>query len=206
MPTKNRTSRIKKNPDIKQDHEVSQTDNNNGKKETLPYQEFFQRGIYNLSLRKIPEAIEDFTQAINLNPEFADAYLNRGLAFEREGRIPENFEDYKRSLEIDPEISSRYLLQRTFLNSLLEPDTFNRLKKFEPISFSLDSEHMRKLNEWYNSLDKTYAGAIGGELSITFTFTSIGIATSAKYIRLPIYHRLGLKDETIDLTNEYEFG
>ena len=48
------------------------------------------------------EAIEDFDKAIKLNPDYVDAYNNRGFTKENLGLYEEAFKDYKKALELDP--------------------------------------------------------------------------------------------------------
>jgi len=44
-------------------------------------QEFYNQGVRNYNLRNYNIAISDFSQAINLNPNYAEAYNHRGLSY-----------------------------------------------------------------------------------------------------------------------------
>ena len=48
-------------------------------------------------------AIEDFDKAIELNPQFAQAYSNRGAAYAARGQYEEAIGEYKQVLKIDPD-------------------------------------------------------------------------------------------------------
>jgi len=48
-------------------------------------------------------AIEDFTKAIEKNPEHVDAYFGLAEAYKKKGEIEKADEMYKKILEIDPE-------------------------------------------------------------------------------------------------------
>ncbi|MEK7841811.1 MAG: tetratricopeptide repeat protein, partial [Deltaproteobacteria bacterium] len=47
-------------------------------------------------------AIEDSTSAIVINPKYADAYYNRGLAYYNKGQYDRAIEDYNKASELDP--------------------------------------------------------------------------------------------------------
>ena len=47
---------------------------------------FYNRGLVHARLRQYQQAVEDFSEAIRLNGEHAEAYFNRGLAFRSLGK------------------------------------------------------------------------------------------------------------------------
>ena len=51
------------------------------------YDNYFQRGNFRLASNKCDEAIEDYNEAIKLNPHYARYYKNRGLAHYTKGEI-----------------------------------------------------------------------------------------------------------------------
>ena len=54
-------------------------------------------------------AIQDYNKAIELNPNFALAYYNRGLAKHKLGEHKEAIQDYNKAIEIDPNLGLAYL-------------------------------------------------------------------------------------------------
>jgi tetratricopeptide (TPR) repeat protein len=66
----------------------------------------FYFAIYNIAyinlvyLKNFQEAIDFFTQTIEINPEYADAYYNRGFAYEMLKDVENSRTDYKKTLEI----------------------------------------------------------------------------------------------------------
>ena len=54
-------------------------------------------------------AIEDYTQAIELDPKFAEAYFNRGNAKHSSGDYAGAIEDYTKAIELDPKVCSGLL-------------------------------------------------------------------------------------------------
>lgn len=48
------------------------------------------------------EAIDDFSRAIHINPEYPLAYYNRAMAWEAKGNNDQALDDYSRLLKVDP--------------------------------------------------------------------------------------------------------
>ncbi len=71
-------------------------------------QVFFERGIQNLKESRFIKAIQDFSRAIELNPTFAKAYNNRGLARYNLQDHPAAIQDFTRAVEIDPEYTDAF--------------------------------------------------------------------------------------------------
>ena len=53
-------------------------------------------------------AIEDFDEAIRLNPEDADAYYNRGVAYGDLGQYEREIQDYDEAIRLNPEYAKAY--------------------------------------------------------------------------------------------------
>jgi tetratricopeptide (TPR) repeat protein len=53
-------------------------------------------------------AIADYTSAIRLNPKYANAYNNRGLAHAQLGNKQEAINDYNQALQVDPNLALAY--------------------------------------------------------------------------------------------------
>lgn len=68
----------------------------------------FYFALYNIGymnlvyLKDFETAIDYFTQSIAINPEYADAYYNRGFAFELLDDVDNSRKDYKKTLELIP--------------------------------------------------------------------------------------------------------
>ncbi len=69
----------------------------------------FNRGSAQVELGEIDLGLADFTEAISLEEEYADAYASRGLAFTRLGRDAEAGQDLTRAAELGLD---RELLER----------------------------------------------------------------------------------------------
>ena len=53
-------------------------------------------------------AIEDFNKAIELNPNYAEAYSNRGLVYAKKGDYDRAIEDLNKAIELDPNYAEAY--------------------------------------------------------------------------------------------------
>jgi tetratricopeptide (TPR) repeat protein len=69
---------------------------------------FFNRGLAYLELRKYQSAINDFSQAIYIDPEMSDAYVSRGNALLELEQYDKGLEDYNQAVKINPENSQAY--------------------------------------------------------------------------------------------------
>lgn len=54
------------------------------------------------------KAIEDYTKAIDLNPNDTLPYINRGLAYHRLGKLDNAIKDYDTAIAIDPKLAKAY--------------------------------------------------------------------------------------------------
>ena len=70
---------------------------------------YSNRGIACAKLNKHERAIEDFSKAIALNPNFAEAYNNRGLAYAELNKYEQAIGDYDRAIELNPALAAAYI-------------------------------------------------------------------------------------------------
>ena len=54
------------------------------------------------------KAIKNYTEAIRLGPNFADAYYNRGNAYRRRGENDKAISDYTEAIRLDPNFANAY--------------------------------------------------------------------------------------------------
>ena len=69
----------------------------------MTYWDYFRRAYKNGDLGKYEEAIEDYTKAIVLKPDYAEAYNNRGFAWHSLGLYERAIEDYNKAIELKPD-------------------------------------------------------------------------------------------------------
>ena len=69
---------------------------------------YSNRGSAYYNLGENRRAIEDFDQALRIDPGFAIAYSNRGLAYNNLGEHRRAIEDYDQAIRIDPGLAAAY--------------------------------------------------------------------------------------------------
>jgi serine/threonine protein kinase len=65
--------------------------------------EYASKGIECLEKQDYDCAIENFTRAIRLNPQYSEAHNNRGIAHTAKGDYEKAFEDYNTAITLNPE-------------------------------------------------------------------------------------------------------
>ncbi len=69
---------------------------------------YFARARRSYMSGQLDNAIEQYTQVINLNPDHAEAYYNRGCAYADKGKYDKAIEDCTRAIELDPNVAGYY--------------------------------------------------------------------------------------------------
>lgn len=70
---------------------------------------YFQMGLQN-NLKNYPEALADYSKAIELNPTHLDAYLKRGtLRYKVLKQYQEALTDFDKAIELNPDCALAYL-------------------------------------------------------------------------------------------------
>jgi TonB family protein len=151
------------------------------------------RGIGFFKLNMFPEAIVNFDEAIRARPDFAEAYLNRGAAYQVTGKYKEAIADYDKALSFKP----GYALA---------------------ISFKSDAEHklaagveglgpgvrppvlMTNLEPKYTRA--AIAAGVKGSVVLGCTINERGSATDIRVLKSPGY---GLEDKAIDALKKARF-
>lgn len=59
--------------------------------------------------KNYPSALEEYNQAVELNPNLSSAYTNRGVIFYKLGEIGKSLADYNRAVELNPNDSATYV-------------------------------------------------------------------------------------------------
>ena len=58
--------------------------------------------------REYDKAVGHYTEAIDLNPEYAAAYNNRGAVYSNQGEVDKAIQDYNTAIDLNPEDASVY--------------------------------------------------------------------------------------------------
>ena len=73
-----------------------------------PAQEHLNKGNAYCDQGEFDEAIQEFTKAIELDPEYALAYNNRGVAYDEKGEYDKAIADCNKAIELNPELDEPY--------------------------------------------------------------------------------------------------
>jgi tetratricopeptide (TPR) repeat protein len=85
----------------------------------LTARDWFEQGFLLLfNSDDMPSAIRAFAMAIRLDPDYARAYLNRGMAYERIDNIHQAIEDFGKAIELEPEEGKNYYIRSVALQRL----------------------------------------------------------------------------------------
>ena len=74
-------------------------------------QEYFDAGNWSM-------AIEQFTLALQVNPQWEDAYFYRGYAYDELGQYQRAIQDYNKAIEIDPNDATNYVVRAVTYRNL----------------------------------------------------------------------------------------
>lgn len=79
-----------------------------GDQRTAEAVRFFQKANFVARQGEPREAIRLYTEAIEKKPDFADAYNNRGLVYQKNGSIENALADFTQALELEPDYWEAY--------------------------------------------------------------------------------------------------
>ena len=74
----------------------------------LTAEDYFRRGNRAYEEGDFPKVIEEYSKAIELDPDNAKIYVNRGNAYNETGRNREAIENYNKAIELDPDDAAAY--------------------------------------------------------------------------------------------------
>jgi len=70
-----------------------------------------RQGEYNLGKNRVKQALRDFNHALEINPDFVDALVNRGTAYALQNRYNDALKNFNHALEIDSKQAEIYNLR-----------------------------------------------------------------------------------------------
>ena len=70
--------------------------------------EYYNRGIDYAGQGNFSQAVSEYTKAIEIDSNFADAYYNRGIAYYNQRNLPQAISDFTKVIEINPNYAKAY--------------------------------------------------------------------------------------------------
>ena len=92
------------------DSRVKSTPDQQDRKEQLAGlgQHLLSMGNFRMMLGQVETAVETYSYAIKLQPNFSEAYNNRGIAYEDKGKLDQAIQDYNKAIELKPDLAEAY--------------------------------------------------------------------------------------------------
>jgi predicted Zn-dependent protease len=117
----------------------------------LTAREWFDQGFLLLfTSDDIPGAIRAFAMAIRLDPDYARAYLNRGMAYERIGNLQQAVEDFSKAIDLEPEEGKIYYIRGAAHRHLdMAKEALEDLRKAATLGYRSAGETLRSMRiDW----------------------------------------------------------
>jgi tetratricopeptide (TPR) repeat protein len=68
----------------------------------------YNRGVDHWQNHEYDQAVSEFTRAIQINPEYAEAYNSRGITYRDKNEYELAIEDYNKAIEINPQYAEAF--------------------------------------------------------------------------------------------------
>ena len=143
-------------------------DKNKETQEEIPIKtasDYYNDGIKSINEKKYEKALENFSQAIKMNPNYTDAYSKRGMIYGKIENYDKAIQDYGKVIEQDSKNAIAYRERGICLYSLNQYD--NALKDFkEAVQFGFKDKTLTNLIRELEEKEKSGGKDNGGDSQI----------------------------------------
>lgn len=146
--------------------------------------DFYKTGEEFFENKNYTDAIEHFTKALNIEPDYEDAYLMRAKAYEKTGEMEDALSDYERLTVLDPRAEEPFYHAARLLN---------QLERYEEAIEYADKaiEKGRKYIEAYHEKIKAYDAM--GKYEIALVTAEAALAEKREAINYYYYGYISMK-------------
>mgnify|MGYP001253129923 CR=1 FL=1 len=121
----------------------------------LTFNNYLERGYVNIQSKHYKDAIDNYSRAIKIKPDYSDAHYNRGLAYFNLEKYQDAIDNYSNVIKINPDnevaYTNRGLAFLNLGNHQLAIDDFNVAIKINPDSVL--AYYNRGVSKWYLKLN-----------------------------------------------------
>jgi tetratricopeptide (TPR) repeat protein len=109
-------------------------------------EEFFEQGKKNSSVENADKAIENYSKAIKINPKFAKAYNNRGIAYIWKKNYDLAIADFNKAIELDPNNGKVYNNRAIVYSYQGKTDKARQdLNKAQSLGIAINPDFLKKI-------------------------------------------------------------
>ena len=112
-------------------------------------QAHYNYGVFLSEVRHIPEAIQQYEQALRIKPDHAEAHNNLGNDLLTSGRVTEAVEHFQEAIRLSPEVARAYYNLGAAMLALQNPE--KAAAQFE-LAVRLDPNYAQAHYNWGNAL------------------------------------------------------
>ena len=109
-------------------------------------EEYLEKGVEYAEQVRFDDAIAQFSKAIELDPQFAWAYYNRGFTYFLLGQYQRAIEDYTEAIRLDPQDGAAYA-SRTLAYTALGRDQEAERDIEKAVELGIDADVLNELIE-----------------------------------------------------------
>jgi tetratricopeptide (TPR) repeat protein len=120
-------------------------------------EEFFEQGKKYISVENADKAINNYSEAIKINPKFVKAYNNRGIAYIHKKQYDLAIADFSKAIELDPKNGKAYNNRAIVYSYQGETDkAIQDLQKAQSLGIAVNPDFLKKIEELPSSPESIF--------------------------------------------------
>ena len=120
-------------------------------------EEFFEQGKKFASVENVDQAIDNYSKAIKINPKFAKAYNNRGIAYILKKQYDLSIADFSKAIELDPQNGKAYNNRAIVYSYQGENDKARQdLQKAQSLGIAVNPDFLKQIEELPSSPESIF--------------------------------------------------